>query len=217
MQKRRTRARLVDAALEEFNERGYAATTIENISAAAGVTRATFYLHFESKADVVRELLAARRDAMVLDRQRLTEAVAASDPASLRAWLESAFKQFEAMRAVGTTLEDAVGIDAELRSIRMEGFSEWIGAIAEGLKNRDLNQRSRNIRGHLAYSQLDAIFFKWLRSDWQSPDPEMLSVMTAMWHTAFTYRHGTDGRLDPPSTKRGNRKSLPARKRVRSR
>src|SRR5256885_17134915 len=52
-QKRLTRRRLIDGALPAFERKGYAATTIDDIVAEANASRATFYLHFKSKSDVV--------------------------------------------------------------------------------------------------------------------------------------------------------------------
>ena len=52
-QKRLTRRLLIEGALAAFERKGYAATTIEDIVAEAKASRATFYLHFKSKADVV--------------------------------------------------------------------------------------------------------------------------------------------------------------------
>jgi AcrR family transcriptional regulator len=39
----------LDVALELFTQKGYAATTVDNIAQAAGATRTTFYLHFASR------------------------------------------------------------------------------------------------------------------------------------------------------------------------
>jgi AcrR family transcriptional regulator len=47
--KEMTRRLLLSAALERFNEKGYAATTIDEIAAAAGTTRVTFYAYFPSR------------------------------------------------------------------------------------------------------------------------------------------------------------------------
>jgi AcrR family transcriptional regulator len=48
-QKAATRTRLQARALELFHERGFDATTIADIAAAAGVTERTFYRYFPSK------------------------------------------------------------------------------------------------------------------------------------------------------------------------
>ena len=54
-------AELLDAALSEFFEKGFAAARLEDIAARAGVSKGTVYLYFDSKEDlfkaVVRESL----------------------------------------------------------------------------------------------------------------------------------------------------------------
>jgi AcrR family transcriptional regulator len=49
----RTRARIVDVALDLFERDGYEGTTTAQIAAAAGVTPMTFFRHFPTKAAVV--------------------------------------------------------------------------------------------------------------------------------------------------------------------
>jgi AcrR family transcriptional regulator len=49
----RTRARILDAALDLFERQGYDATTTAQIAAAAGVTPMTFFRHFPTKAAVL--------------------------------------------------------------------------------------------------------------------------------------------------------------------
>jgi AcrR family transcriptional regulator len=51
--KARTRAAIRQHALRLFREQGYAATTIEQIAAAAEVSPATFFRYFPTKEDVV--------------------------------------------------------------------------------------------------------------------------------------------------------------------
>lgn len=51
--KAKTRRAIVIAANELFEAKGYEATTMEDISVAAGVAIRTIYLHFDSKASVL--------------------------------------------------------------------------------------------------------------------------------------------------------------------
>lgn len=46
------RSRLLEAATREFAERGYSASTMEGIGAAAGVTKGGVYFHFRSKDEL---------------------------------------------------------------------------------------------------------------------------------------------------------------------
>lgn len=58
-QKLLTQARVLDAAVRVFLEHGYADSSIDDIVTAAAVGRATFYLHFKSKLEVMRTLIQA--------------------------------------------------------------------------------------------------------------------------------------------------------------
>jgi len=59
-----TRASLLRAALAVFSTKGYAAATLEDVAAKAGVTRGAIYWHFGSKA----ELYTACREALAPGR-----------------------------------------------------------------------------------------------------------------------------------------------------
>ncbi|WP_309130704.1 helix-turn-helix domain-containing protein [Brevibacterium sp.] len=49
----RTRARILDAALDLFERQGYDATTVNEIAEAAGITPMTFFRHFPTKDAVL--------------------------------------------------------------------------------------------------------------------------------------------------------------------
>jgi AcrR family transcriptional regulator len=53
-----TRARILETALTLFAERGYDATSMREIAEHVGITKAALYYHFDSKADIVRVMLA---------------------------------------------------------------------------------------------------------------------------------------------------------------
>lgn len=63
-----TRQRLLDLAEEAVLAKGFAATSIEELIAAAGITKSGFFYHFRDKNDLGRELVmryAAREEALV--------------------------------------------------------------------------------------------------------------------------------------------------------
>src|ERR1700744_4212524 len=55
--KEATRQHLIDVTSKQFRESGVAAAGLAGIMAAAGLTNGAFYLHFESKEDLVRAVL----------------------------------------------------------------------------------------------------------------------------------------------------------------
>ena len=70
---RRTVRKLLQAAAEEFGERGYHEAAITGITARAGVALGTFYTYFESKEELFRALVRDMSDAV---RAHVAEAVA---------------------------------------------------------------------------------------------------------------------------------------------
>ncbi len=74
--RRRSAARpgeIADAALAEFAARGYAAARVADIAAAAGVSKATLFTYFPTKADLLRAVV----------ERRLAPSVAAAAAAAL--------------------------------------------------------------------------------------------------------------------------------------
>ena len=52
----RTRAKILDLAYESIVEKGFAATSIEELVEAAGITKSGFFYHFKDKNDLARQL-----------------------------------------------------------------------------------------------------------------------------------------------------------------
>ncbi|MEV0091321.1 helix-turn-helix domain-containing protein [Streptomyces sp. NPDC050738] len=79
-----TTAQLLDAARELFGRDGYAATSIDAVAAAAGMTKGAAYHHFPGKAGLFRAVFVLQQERMAA---ALEEAAAqAPDPgAALRA------------------------------------------------------------------------------------------------------------------------------------
>lgn len=51
-----TRERILEVALDLFNRKGYAETSMREIAAPLGISKAALYYHFPSKADIMLEL-----------------------------------------------------------------------------------------------------------------------------------------------------------------
>jgi AcrR family transcriptional regulator len=75
------RAEILDAALEVFAARGYHHSSLEEIAAAAGISKALIYEHFPSKRDLHAALLQAHVQELF---RRLAEAAASVEPGELR-------------------------------------------------------------------------------------------------------------------------------------
>jgi AcrR family transcriptional regulator len=65
----RTRQRLMDLAEDAVMHKGFAATSIEELVDAAGITKSGFFYHFQDKDDLAKQLVARfiERDTQLLD------------------------------------------------------------------------------------------------------------------------------------------------------
>lgn len=66
----RTRGRLMDLAEDAIIHKGFAATSIEELVEAAGITKSGFFYHFRDKNDLARQLIARfiERDDAINDQ-----------------------------------------------------------------------------------------------------------------------------------------------------
>src|SRR5688500_5095938 len=57
----RTRERLLDLAYDGMITKGFAATSVEELVDAAGITKSGFFYHFKDKHELARQVLARYR------------------------------------------------------------------------------------------------------------------------------------------------------------
>jgi AcrR family transcriptional regulator len=60
-----TRQRLLDAAQAVFTQKGFGASSVEDVAADAGYTRGAFYSNFSSKAELLLEVLKRDHDTIM--------------------------------------------------------------------------------------------------------------------------------------------------------
>ncbi|GAA5198604.1 TetR/AcrR family transcriptional regulator [Arthrobacter gyeryongensis] len=84
-----TKQRLFDASMELIGERGAAGVTVDEIAAAAGVSKGTVYYNFGSKSDLIAQLLRHGVDIM-LGRLQTIEGLHADPLEAMEAMLGQA-------------------------------------------------------------------------------------------------------------------------------
>jgi AcrR family transcriptional regulator len=190
-QKQMTRRLLLDAGLELFTTRGYAATKVDDIATSAGTTRVTFYAYFPSKSDLMRALIDERLNE-ILQRSRSAErgstgqdlvaAVADGSPRAIREWLRGAADMWPTVRPIIRAGRDAAAVDPELRHLVDSWMEEAIGDIEDGLDRAGrLAPHQRRFRGVLAMAELDYVAQHWGDIDWKVDREQMLEELSASW------------------------------------
>ena len=137
------RALILDAAGRLFGARGYDATRLEEIAAAAGVTKPILYRHFASKQDLYLALLGRHRDDLPTFTAGLT--LEGDVAARLRAVLDGWFAYVEAHAYSWRMLFRDHGGGPEVQAARglvhqraRAVLTELIGAVAgDGIPARE--------------------------------------------------------------------------------
>ena len=145
-----TRLRLFEAAVEIVGEAGYAATSVAMITAKAKVAQGTFYNYFESRQDLLDQLLPAISDQLH-ERVRQRVLAAPDDPRERERARLSGFFEF---------LEEA----PHLFKILSEGPVQ----APEGFR-RHLQQQADSFRRALRY--------ELKRGNLRITDPDELEVV----------------------------------------
>ena len=184
-QKQQTRELLQGAALELFEAKGYAATTIDEIAVAATTTRATFYLHFASKADLMKSLIA-RADVILteVDDPPLCRCRGLGAPRTHRAVPQPQVRSVGGHPACVVTANQAAPSEPDVAEVLESWFDHTADAMHEGLNRVDrFEADTRHIRCVLAFGELEYLSRRWFQLGWFVPRDVCLRVLTDSWCT----------------------------------
>jgi AcrR family transcriptional regulator len=112
-----TRARLLDAAVIAFSDKGFHGTTTRDIAAAAGMSPAAVYVHHSSKEELLH-LIAWRGHVLTLDLVRQARA-SADDPADQLAAVTRTFAEHHARNHLSARV-----VNYELAALTEEHLAE---------------------------------------------------------------------------------------------
>ena len=133
---RRTRQRIVNAALEVVAERGAQAASLDEVGARAGTSKGQLYHYFDNRDDLLRAVADATNEAVLGAQAGLFAALGTA--VGMRAWADSLVALNEARNGAGgcpiASLVAQVGErDHGARSVLAGGFDRWERAIRRGL------------------------------------------------------------------------------------
>ncbi|PTT65382.1 TetR/AcrR family transcriptional regulator [Arthrobacter sp. HMWF013] len=190
-QKKLTRDVIVERALALFTEKGYAATTIDEIAAAAGTTRVTFYAYYPSRSDLMRDFMARVNE--VLDRADgpdsgstaadLVDVVRSGELPGILAWLESRAALWPVFRPYLDVLDEAAAVDRDMRAMVEGWHEEVITDLVRGMEQAGrFPAETRHIRGTLAFTALDYVATLWTRRKFEPNREHALEVLADNWY-----------------------------------
>jgi AcrR family transcriptional regulator len=135
----RRRSRIADAALSLFATLGYNATSVEEIVAAAKVSKSAFYDFFNSREDCFRELLEQEGGALI--HEVLTNAATGHDHherlrLGITTFVRSCFERSSVARML---IVESVGLSEGVDRVREELQSRFADAVAEEVRHAMLH------------------------------------------------------------------------------
>ena len=182
--KRLTHELLLATARDLFEAKGYAATTIDDIASGAGVTRATLYLHFSSKAELLEQLVSGVEDLFdAAEHPPLEDVARSGDPAVIRSWLDRKLEQWVDARPYLAMITQSDS-DPGISSIVDRGHDHAIAGLRAGLDAADrFDPATRDIRCTVAFGGLETLSRRYIRAGgWGQLEREAaLDALTTAW------------------------------------
>ncbi|MDQ4088023.1 MAG: TetR/AcrR family transcriptional regulator [Pseudomonadota bacterium] len=160
----RTRNKILDIAYDAIVHKGFAATSIEELVEAAGITKSGFFYHFKDKNDLARQLLERflAEDDAILDTLEQRARALADDPLqsfliflNLYAEMMDEMPDLHPGCLVATITYQEQMFDPAVRRMNAESvlalrarFARWLEQIAERHPPRmvvDINALADNV------------------------------------------------------------------------
>jgi len=175
----RTLRKILDAAQEEFGERGFADSSIVGITQRAGVALGTFYTYFDSKevvfGAVVRDMSSQVRDAVAPAFKGATDRLD-GERRALQAFLEFAQHHRDVYRIVDEAeFVEPAAYREHYETTAARIAARFADARAAGEVAADLSDDDLEI---LAWASMGANVFLGLRySVWESADSARVAAV----------------------------------------
>ncbi|MFZ0088445.1 MAG: TetR family transcriptional regulator [Solirubrobacteraceae bacterium] len=155
----KARARLREAALELYRERGYDETTTAQIAARAGVTERTYFRHFADKREVLFDGEAELRTILL-------DAVTAAPPglaplSVLVQALTAAVPLLIANRSVAQQRAEVIAVTPALQERAYAKTAALTDALARGLAKRGTAPPTARLAAQVAMATFDRASRNW--------------------------------------------------------
>jgi AcrR family transcriptional regulator len=172
-----TRDRLLRAALELMNERGYDAATTAGIAARAGVSEMTLFRHFPTKAALLVDDPYDPLIALAVARRPAGEAVLQATVNGIRdAWRAVPAPAAEAVRERLRIVADTPSLAGAMAT----GSRSTEQAIAEALTRRGAGAAEARVAAAAVVAALNASLLHWAVDDEPDLETALARVFTVL-------------------------------------
>jgi len=180
---------ILDASLGVFTARGFHEATMDEIASASGVAKGTLYRYFESKEDLLEQLLTETR-GKILDRfgRVFSESddVLEQIQSFIEEWIafiEENHALYRLIQAEGTRLRGGI------QTIFYEALISNLPMIKERVVSMDDAGALKTISFHTVvygiFGFIDGVVRKWFRSDMEYPLSDELPTILEVLFNGF--------------------------------
>ena len=131
-----TRARLLDAAKEIFEENGFLDARISDIAERAGLSHGSFYHYFDSKEEVFREIAVAVDEELSapLGNVILDHSSSATPRERIREAMRLHFESFRSEARIMGVIEQVSRYDEHVNALRRARHKEYREQVAGSIR-----------------------------------------------------------------------------------
>jgi AcrR family transcriptional regulator len=201
------RGRLEQAALELFEERGYAGTTVGDIAARAGLTERTFFRYFTDKREVLFSGSAGIEALIVETIGAAPESLAPLS--AVASALEALAPWLEARRSYARKRRTVIATYAELRERELIKLSRLAAAVAAILRQRGLAAPAAALVAETGMAIFKNAFDRW------ADDPHAQGFAVHLGAVVAALQEATARMAPPPSPSRRSPAARPTSPKVR--
>jgi TetR/AcrR family transcriptional regulator, fatty acid metabolism regulator protein len=165
---RASRETILDGAFQAFTTGGYRDTAIDDIAAAAEISKGGIYFHFPTKESIFRELMRTTADKLI---EKVEEAVAGeTDPiARAEAALRTVLEVFAGHRTMARLFFEAGGagrgFQTELNALH-DRFARLIqGYLDEAVAAGTIPPLDTRLTSVVWFGALDEVVARWLLAE----------------------------------------------------
>ncbi|MCQ9155659.1 TetR family transcriptional regulator [Acidomonas methanolica] len=195
LKQKRIRKTLIDTAMRLFAERGFEAVTVDEIAAAAGISRRSLFRYFPTKGDIVFAWTEIMTDSL-----RETFALhaaaphAADDPAEtvLRRAFVTALSHIRTDTAQTVALVRLIEQSPALRQHSLRKYEAWEDSIMTAWHDRlppgPTQFLTARVLARGAIAAFRSALDEWLRQEGRLPFPDLLDEAFRIQHDIFDLR-----------------------------
>jgi AcrR family transcriptional regulator len=160
------RERFESAAYGLFEERGYAATTVPEIAAKAGLTERTFYRYFADKREV---MFWRAGDHQLAIAKEITRAQTGRHPLTVVAQaFESVAPFIDSHRSIVKLRQHLISTHGDLQERELMKLHTLASAVEQALKQRGIESSHARV-----VAELGAVVWKIALENWRADKNEL--------------------------------------------